>query len=280
MTDGPRSHPLLVAGIDALRPEHGRLYVAIGVFDGLHIGHLYLLRHLRQAAASHEARAAVITFDHHPDEVLLGSAPPLLCDPMERLSLLANAGVDVTVVQHFDRALQQTGYDEFVRHLASKVDLAGFLMTPDAAFGYRRQGTPVTVAALGARMGFEVMVVPPMELGGRQVRSAEIRADIAAGNLAGAEGLLGRPYAVIGEWIPMTDGQGIVRFAMPVALPPVGEYPAIVGPAVDDAPSELPTRVSVLSDGTLRLATGGVGSRTAPVRVTFTGREGLRPEAG
>ena len=76
----------VVAGVDALEPHHGPLFVVIGVFDGLHLGHQYLLRHLRRAASRSEAKPAVITFDHHPDEILVGAAPPpLLCDP-ERAS--------------------------------------------------------------------------------------------------------------------------------------------------------------------------------------------------
>ena len=72
----------------------------------------------------------MITFDHHPDEVLTGQAPPLLLDPDERLERLAAAGVAVTVVQHFDAALRETPYDAFVGRIRDRVDLRGFLMTP------------------------------------------------------------------------------------------------------------------------------------------------------
>src|SRR5205085_12121705 len=98
----------LVAGLDALRPGDGPLFLVVGVFDGLHRGHAYLLDRLRGEAAKRNARPAVITFDAHPEEILLGSAPPLLCDHDERLARLAAAGVQVTVVQHFDRALRMT----------------------------------------------------------------------------------------------------------------------------------------------------------------------------
>ena len=74
----------------------GPLLVVVGVFDGLHRGHLYLLRELRRAARRLGARPAVLTFDHHPDEILAGAAPPLLCDPDERLARLERAGVAVT----------------------------------------------------------------------------------------------------------------------------------------------------------------------------------------
>ena len=119
------------------------------MFDGLHLGHEYLLRELARGAPERAAAPAVVTFDHHPEEVLLGAAPPLLCDPDERLARLEAAGVAVTVVQTFDVALRETPFEAFVRRIADRVDLAGFLMTPESAFGYQRAGTPETVAALG-----------------------------------------------------------------------------------------------------------------------------------
>jgi riboflavin kinase/FMN adenylyltransferase len=211
---------IVVNGIEALEPAHGRLFVVLGVFDGLHLGHAYMLGEARRAAAAHDARAAVITFDHHPDEILAGAAPPLLCDPTERLERLAKAGVGVTVVAHFDVRTRMTPYDAYVRQIAERIDLAGFLMTHDSAFGFERRGTPETVAALGRELGYEVVVVPTLELDGRPVSSAEIRADIARGDLAAAARLLGREYAVVGE----ASADGTVSFAMPVALPPAGVY--------------------------------------------------------
>jgi riboflavin kinase/FMN adenylyltransferase len=213
----------VVSGVGSLQPEHGRLFVVVGVFDGLHTGHAYLLEHLGREAARRNARPAVITFDHHPDEILVGAAPPLLCDPAERLDRLAAAGVELTVVQHFDEALRRTEYDAFVAAIAARTELAGFLMTPDAAFGFERRGTPDALAELGRRLGFEVAVVPPFELDGRPVRSTDIRNAIASGDLATAARLLGRPVAVVGEATPALGGAR-VAFELPVALPASGAY--------------------------------------------------------
>ena len=230
MADMSGARTEVVKGIDALAKRDGRLFVVVGVFDGLHLGHLYLLRHLREAAASRNARPTVVTFDHHPDEVLTGAAPPLLCDPEERLALLAAAGVEVTVVQTFDIALRMTSYEDFIRRIAAHVDLTGILMTPDSAFGNERHGTPEAVAELGHTMGYDTLVVPSLDLDGRPVRSAEIRADIAAGDLAGATALLGRPYSVAGRG--RGTGSGLeLTVPMPVALPPAGRYLVRVEPA-------------------------------------------------
>lgn len=218
----------VVHGIEHLTRVFGPAFVVIGVFDGLHLGHAYLLEHLRDEAARRQAHPAVITFDHHPDEVLTGQAPPLLLDPAERLDRLAAAGVEITVVQHFDAALRQTPYDVFVDRIRERIELRGFLMTPDAAFGYERHGTPDALAELGARDGFDVVVVPPFALDGRPVRSSEIRAEIAAGNLLAAEALLGRPVTLTGVVEDAgPDGVGL-GFELPMALPPAGEYRCLV----------------------------------------------------
>jgi riboflavin kinase/FMN adenylyltransferase len=216
-------------GLERLERSEVPVFVVVGVFDGLHLGHAYLLHHLVLEATARGARPLVITFDHHPDEVITGTAPPLLCDPEERLALLADAGVAATVVVHFDQALRETTYDAFVAQVAARAPIAGFLMTPDAAFGYRRAGTPEALAALGSEQGFEVVVVPPFELGGHPVRSSEIRAAIESGDLALAARLLGRPHSVVGEAAAERAGEGSrLRFELPVALPPDGEYRARV----------------------------------------------------
>ena len=240
-----------VLGRTRLDAARGPVFVVVGVFDGLHRGHAYLLGELVRVAGEHGARPTVVTFDAHPDAVLTGHAPPLLMDPAERLERLAAAGIETVVIEHFDDALRLTPYDTFVEGISSRCGLAGILMTPDAAFGHDRAGTPTTVAALGARDGFDVVVVPPFRLDGREVRSSDIRAAIAAGNLVDAERLLGRPYAVVGD----ADATGRVTFPMPVALPPPGEYP-IAGSG----------RATVTPAGTLEL-----GTTTTPghVRVEF-----------
>jgi riboflavin kinase/FMN adenylyltransferase len=251
-------------GLEHLPRSAEPVFVVVGVFDGLHLGHAYLLGHLVAEAAVRGARPVVITFDHHPDEVLTGSAPPLLCDPDERLERLAAAGVDSTVVVHFDQRMRETTYEDFASMIAGRAPLAGFLMTPDAAFGYRREGTPETLAGLGRQRGFEVVVVPPFELDGRPVRSTEVRAAIASGDLAAAAGLLGRAHCVVGQAVDRAAGPGtLLRFPLPVALPPDGTYAVEVGPVHAGSPDE-----AVIEGGSVRLT----DTPPAPwVRVAFTG---------
>jgi riboflavin kinase / FMN adenylyltransferase len=232
----------VVQGTGSMDRGLGRVLAVVGVFDGLHRGHAYLLGELRRAAAALDARPAVVTFDHHPDEILEGAAPALLCDPAERLERLEAAGVEVTVIETFDRALRETPYDAWVRRIAGRVELAGFLMTPESAFGYERGGTPETVGALGRELGYEVVVVPQFTLDGAPVRSSDVRAAIAAGDLGHAERLLGRRVSVVGTVARALRDRTELEFALPVAMPPAGDY-----------------------DGFVRTPGGGVRSRTVDV---------------
>jgi tRNA pseudouridine55 synthase len=277
--ESAKARMAVLNGIAALTSEAGPVYVAVGVFDGLHRGHLYLIRELRRAARRAGARAAVITFDAHPEELIEGLAPPLLCDPDERLVRLAAAGVEVTVVQHFDHALRITTYDRFVEMIRERVGLAGFVMTPDASFGYdhggKPGGTPQTLAILGQRDGFGVTVVPSYLSNGEQVRSSEIRRRAASGDLTGARSLLGRPLSVTGRVSepPGPSGALAVAFDLPVCLPPDGHYEGLVGPAWSleggHDPATTAARVSVSPDGvTLESAAAPAGES---VRIVFLG---------
>jgi riboflavin kinase/FMN adenylyltransferase len=276
MPDSPRVIAGVLGGSGdrgvGLGPELGPLFFVVGAFDGLHRGHGYLLAQLRAAAARHHARPGVITFDHHPDEILVGAAPPVLCDPAERLVRFGRAGVDVVVVQHFDAAVRMTTYQEFVAAISRRVELAGFLMTPDAAFGHERHGTPSALADLGGSSGFAVDVVAPLELDGRPVRSTEIRAEIATGDLQGARRLLGRSVAVAGR-----IASGRVDFDLPVALPPPGGYRVEVEPAWAPGLVRIGRPVqgigTVGTDGSLSL--DGRGKAALPpadrIRIRFVG---------
>jgi len=126
--------------------------------------------------------------------------------------------------------MRRTPYDAFVERIRARTRLAGLLMTPDAAFGFERRGTPGALAELGARDDFDVVIVPPFELDGRSVRSSDVRAAIAAGDLGAARELMGRPLVLRG-----TAHDGVLAFAQPMALPPDGTYPC----EVDGQPARL-----------------------------------------
>jgi riboflavin kinase/FMN adenylyltransferase len=208
----------------------------VGVFDGLHRGHLAVLEALVRGAAQEGAASVLITFEPHPDLVLRGAVPPLLCDPAEREARFAALGVAHLVVQHFDPAFAALSATAFVERLTNGRHLAALVMAPDSAFGRGREGTVEMVSALGGRLGFRVEVVRPVRAGGGPISSSRIRGLLAGGRLAEAGGLLGRAPAVTGK-VVRGDGRGRtlgfptanLAFAEPVALPPDGIYAVRVG---------------------------------------------------
>ncbi|HET7676238.1 MAG TPA: riboflavin biosynthesis protein RibF [Candidatus Limnocylindrales bacterium] len=217
--------------IDRL-PAGLRFVATVGVFDGLHRGHLAVLRGLRRFATRlGEAAPVVVTFEPHPDVVLRGAPPPLLCDPAERLARMAEAGMAHAVLQPFDAGFAAQSPEAFLRRLAAGRTLAGLVMTPESAFGRDRTGTLEAVEGLSRSMGFQVGRVAPLESGGERVSSGRIRALVAAGQLAAAARLLGRRHAVVGQ-VVRGDSRGRalgfptanLAFAAAVALPPDGIY--------------------------------------------------------
>jgi riboflavin kinase/FMN adenylyltransferase len=220
----------LLDSVDDL-PDGLRFVISVGVFDGMHRGHAHMLRAAVRAAQALGAQPVVLTFDPHPDEVLRGAAPALLCDPAEKLARLAAASVAITVRQRFDLQFADQPADEFLRRLARDRSLAGVVMTDETAFGRDRSGTLAAVAALCPEIGFEVVHVPELLVGGRRVSSSRLREVLAAGRMGEAKRLLGRHYAVIGEVIAgERRGKELgfptanLLFSRPVALPRDGIY--------------------------------------------------------
>ena len=228
----------VVAGVERLEPEHGPAFAVIGVFDGLHLGHAYLLEHLVSEAARRSARPMVITFDHHPDEILTGTAPPLLMDPQERLERLAAAGVTVTVVQHFDEAVRHTTYDAFVDTIASRAGLAGLLMTPDAAFGFERRGTPEALR----RARCERAGSTSSSSSRSRSKGARCAAPRSVPRSPPATWRRRRAFSVDRSRCAGRLVDGTLHLDQPHALPAAGTYPARIG----------------ASAGTLTVADGGL----------------------
>jgi riboflavin kinase/FMN adenylyltransferase len=173
--------------------------VAIGNFDGVHLGHQRLLAVARERAAARGARSAVLTFDPHPVRVLRPAlAPPLVTSLARKLELLASHGIDGTVVQPFDLAYAQTPAVEFVAR-----DLAGRLGCADAVVGYdftagHERARVDTLRPLLARAGIILHVVDPVTADGLVVSSTKIREFLLEGKVEAAALLLTRPYDLDG----------------------------------------------------------------------------------
>lgn len=199
----------IVSGDDALRRQDlGPAAVALGSFDGLHLGHQALIRAVTAAKQRHGLRtSALFTFRRHPSLVLGGRDRPfLLTTWREKLSLLDDAGLDVVVAASFSPALSRLDYRRFVREfLVEFLGMRHFVAGYDVHLGAGRAGNAETLAALGAELGYTFDVVEPTQVNGTTVSSSAIRAALETGDTAGAAALLGRPYALWGE---VTPGEG------------------------------------------------------------------------
>lgn len=186
----------------------GPSVVTIGTFDGVHLGHRHLLQYVARRAHDRGALAVVITFHPRPAEVLRPNNPSLyLCSLEARLALLRQAGADIVVPLAFSRSLSQMSAFDFAQALVDRAHLCELIGGPDLALGRGREGTPAVLREIGARLGFEVSIVPVLETNGEAVRSSAVRRIIGDGDVARASTLLGRRYRVEGE-VVRGDGRG------------------------------------------------------------------------
>jgi len=175
------------------------LAIAIGVFDGVHIGHQALIAQTAARAKQQGGRALAATFDPLPIQALAPGAPPsALSEVDERTVLLHAAGADDVVVFHFTKQFAALTADAFTRRLAEAGAVREVFVGEDFQFGHERGGNVRTLAAAGQKYGFEVVVMPPVTLDGEIVSSTRIRNALLVGNVESAARLLGRPYAVKG----------------------------------------------------------------------------------
>ena len=187
------------------RPSQG-CAVTIGTYDGVHRGHRTVIAELQRRAAERGLATAVVTFDRHPAEVVRPEAVPLqLTDHDQEVELLAATGVDHVVVLTFDEARSKEPAEEFVHEvLVGCLGVKLVIVGDDFHFGHERRGNVALLTSMGAELGFDVEGLDlvgadgvPAE-GPDRVSSTAIRRALEAGDLAAANGMLGRPHEVRG----------------------------------------------------------------------------------
>jgi len=186
-------------GLDALKGA----VVALGNFDGVHLGHRQVIATAQARAATLGALAAVLTFEPHP-RIFFKPDEPLfrLTDETNKLRLLAATGLSGAVVMTFDAGLASLSAQDFVdRILIDRLAIAGAVVGSNFHFGRQRTGSPDFLIAEGKRRGFAVDIVPVFTHGGRPVSSGPIREALAGGNVGEAADLLGYPWFVAGRVI-------------------------------------------------------------------------------
>ncbi len=190
-----------------LSPEKDML-LTVGVFDGVHLGHKYLISQLTEHAKQQNLLSGVVTFCQHPMEVL--SPPtelPYLTSLAQRVVLLKNEGVDAVIILSFSLELAQLSARQFIGLLQKYLRMRGLIIGPDFALGRNREGNADTLSMLGQEMDFQVAVVPPLMVNGKVISSTAIRDALADGNMKRVVNLIGRPFNLQGR-ITVGTGRG------------------------------------------------------------------------
>lgn len=190
----------VIVGIDNIHRSLKNPALTIGNFDGVHRGHQALFRQVKEWARKLEGESVVITFQPHPLEVLFpGKGPVFITSHERRLELIADCGIDVTIVVPFNTDFAKMSARDFVKDiLVRAIGVKAIVVGYDYRFGFGREGNIEFLKKLGREYGYEVETVSAIQFGETMVSSTAIRECIKDGELREACRLLGRPYEISG----------------------------------------------------------------------------------
>ncbi len=185
------------------------MLLTVGVFDGVHLGHKYLISRLKVLAWQRNLLSGVVTFRQHPQAELSPQTKlPFLTDLSQRINLLKNEGVEAVIPVSFTRELAQLSVRQFVSLLKEYLGMQGLVIGYDFALGRNREGTGDALRALGQDMSFTVNVMPPVMINGEVVSSTAIRNALANGDMKRVQKLLGYFFSLHGR-VVTGAGRGI-----------------------------------------------------------------------
>ena len=216
-----------------------RSVVALGMFDGVHIGHRVLLQRAASLAHQRHVPLVVCTFQTHPLQVIApDKCPPMLSTFEERRLMMEELGVDVLCAMPFTPEVMNMPPEDYVGHLVRRFHPTDVVCGYNHTFGKKGQGTPALLSALGAALGFETSIVPNITLDGREVSSTAIRRALASGKAGEARQLLARPYQLDARLESRKNGRCCLRFsAQGKQQLPEGNYRVFVSDEVHAYPA-------------------------------------------
>ena len=184
-----------------LKPAGRKVCVAVGVFDGVHLGHQQVIRQTLADAGQHEALAVAVTFDRHPNSIVAPDrVPPLIYSLPQKLRAVGGLGINVTWLIRFDQAFSRRPGAEFIRTLARDFGaLHSVCVGADFHFGHKRSGNVAMLRELGKEIGFVVHGLSAVALDGQIISSTRIRNAIRAGQMDITSQMLGRNYSICGQ---------------------------------------------------------------------------------
>ena len=226
----------LIRQATELKRDGRKVCLAIGVFDGVHLGHQQIIRQTLADARQHAGLALVVTFDRHPNTIVApGHEPPLIYPLPQKIRTIEALGTDALLLIEFDRAFSEQSGEAFIRKLASELrQIQSICVGADFVFGHKRSGNVALLRQLGDELNFHVHGMSALALDGEVVSSTRIRSAIHAADFDSASQMLGRPYAISGK--VMTGDQLGHKLGFPTAnldvagliLPSDGVYAACV----------------------------------------------------
>ena len=222
----------IIHAAQELRPAGRKVCLAVGFFDGVHLGHQQVIRQTLTDARQHEALALVMTFDRHPNSVVAPHRlPPLIYPLPHKLRVIESLGANTLLLIHFDKTFSEQNGEAFVRSLAHDLgQIQSLSVGANFVFGHKRSGNVELLRRLGAELKFTVHGMAAVSLDGRAVSSTRIREAIKVGDLDSVSQMLGRAYSLAGT-VVRGDGLGH-QLGFPTAnldvtglvLPPHGVY--------------------------------------------------------
>jgi riboflavin kinase / FMN adenylyltransferase len=195
-------------GIEAIPADFGPCALTIGNFDGVHAGHREILRRVVRAARAGGWKAAALTFDPHPLQVVAPErAPVVMTSPEERARLMGEEGIEEVLILPFTREVSSWSPEFFVRDLVcAKLQAQVILVGQDFRFGHKHAGDVALLAKLGVELGFQTELISPVKVRGKRVSSSLVRELVESGDVSAACRFLARPFYVDGV---VVKGQGI-----------------------------------------------------------------------
>lgn len=178
-----------------------KVCLAIGVFDGVHLGHQQIIRQTISDARQHEAIAVIVTFDKHPNVIVAPDrVPPLIYSQPQKVRAIESLGAEALLEIPFDREFSQQTGETFIRSLAHDLGkIQSICVGADFVFGHKRSGNVPLLRRLGSELHFQVHGLAAVALDGQTVSSTRIREAIRAGDFDAASQMLGRAYSLAGK---------------------------------------------------------------------------------
>jgi riboflavin kinase/FMN adenylyltransferase len=178
-----------------------KVCLAIGVFDGVHLGHQQIIRQTVSDAHGHGALPLVVTFDKHPSTIVAPDrVPPQIYSRSQKLRAIESLGAEALLEIPFDKTFSEKSGEEFIRELARDLGTVhSICVGADFVFGNQRSGNVALLKKLGAELHFQVHGMAALALDGKTVSSTRLREAIRGGELDAAGQMLGRPYAICGR---------------------------------------------------------------------------------